>query len=166
MAEKIDDRDFGYAQLEGICKNPPGYVQPAMKLLDLKIMGESTEQRCSRNCGSIWDVPKDGRKKETVALPLFLCSNREQKDSVRLRSSYHVCLHPQLWCPWNVMMRAERKSITQCALSSSYEGISDACTSQKGKHWWAFILGSAILQSPWWSGIFQNSRSQAPCAFH
>lgn len=30
-AEKIDDWNSGYAQLEGICKNPLGYVQPAME---------------------------------------------------------------------------------------------------------------------------------------
>lgn len=36
MAEKVDEWDFGYAQLEEICKNPLGDVQPAKKFLDLK----------------------------------------------------------------------------------------------------------------------------------
>ena len=84
MAQKVDDWDFGYAQLEEICKYPLGDVQPAKKLLDLKIGKESWENplnKDSAGTAEAWYDQKDGRK-ETMALTFSLCSNREQKYSV------------------------------------------------------------------------------------
>ena len=49
MAEKVDDWDFGYAQLEEICKYPLGDVQPAKKLLDMKIGKESWENPLNKD---------------------------------------------------------------------------------------------------------------------
>lgn len=60
-----------------------------------------------------------------MALTLSLCSNIERKYPASLRISYHACLYPQLWRPWNIMIRAERKSITQCVLSTLHERKSD-----------------------------------------